>query len=87
MDPKDNVLSRLRVALQVSGDDNTRKAAVAARLNSAPDGVIPARGQLAPQQQVDRVAEIEGLHKKITKYVIDTPALLEGIMQASQEPS
>jgi L-lactate dehydrogenase complex protein LldG len=47
------VLSRLRAALQVSGDDAVRKAAVAARLKSAPNGVIPARGQLPAKAQVE----------------------------------
>lgn len=53
MDAKSNVLSRLRSALQVSGDDRARKAAVAERLKSAPNGVIPARGQLPAKAQVD----------------------------------
>ena len=52
-DAKANVLSRLRTALQVTGEDSARKAAVAARLKSAPNGVIPARGQLAPKAQVE----------------------------------
>ncbi len=52
MSAKSNVLSRLRSALQVSGDDATRKASVAARLKSAPNGIIPARGQLEPKSQV-----------------------------------
>ena len=53
MDAKSNVLSRLRSALQVSGDDSARKAAVAARLKSAPNGVIPARAQLPAKGQIE----------------------------------
>jgi L-lactate dehydrogenase complex protein LldG len=53
MSAKSELLSRLRTALQVSGDDKARKAAVSARLKSAPNGVIPARGQLAPKAQVE----------------------------------
>jgi L-lactate dehydrogenase complex protein LldG len=53
MSARANVLSRLRAALQVPTDDSARKAAVAARLKSAPNGVIPARGQLEPKRQVD----------------------------------
>ena len=52
MTAKSAVLSRLRSALQVSGDDTVRKTTVAARLKSAPNGVIPARGQLAAKDQV-----------------------------------
>jgi L-lactate dehydrogenase complex protein LldG len=52
MNSKANVLSRLRTALQVPADDSARKAAVTARLKSAPNGVIPARGQLPAKDQV-----------------------------------
>ena len=52
MNSRDSVLFRLRSALQVSGDDAARKSAVAARLKSAPNGVIPARGQLPAKDQV-----------------------------------
>lgn len=53
MDAKSNVLSRLRSALHVPADDSARKAAVAARLKSAPNGVIPARAQLPPKGQIE----------------------------------
>lgn len=53
MDAKSNVLSRLRTALQAPADDSSRKAAVAARLKSAPNGVIPLRGQLPAKAQVE----------------------------------
>ena len=47
------VLTRLRAALLVPSDDATRTTAVAARLKSAPNGVIPARAQLPAKAQVD----------------------------------
>jgi L-lactate dehydrogenase complex protein LldG len=53
LDAKTGIFSRLRTSLQVSGDDKVRKAAVAARLKSAPNGIIPARAQLPQKQQVD----------------------------------
>ena len=90
MDSKDNVLSRLRTALQVSGDDNTRKAAVAARLKSAPDGVIPARGQLAPQQQVDLfVAMAEKYSATVTrlKSAGDVPAAVSEYLRSRNLPA
>jgi L-lactate dehydrogenase complex protein LldG len=52
MNSKANVLSRLRTALQAPAEDSARKAAVASRLESAPNGVIPARGQLPAKDQV-----------------------------------
>ncbi len=68
MNPKDAILSRLRSALQVSGDDKERISAVAARLKSAPKGVIPARGQLAPKQQLELfVATAEKYSATVTR--------------------
>jgi L-lactate dehydrogenase complex protein LldG len=53
MTAKSAILARLRTAVQVTGDDSVRKAAVIARLKSAPNGVIPARGQLPAKAQVE----------------------------------
>jgi L-lactate dehydrogenase complex protein LldG len=53
MTPRAALLSRLRTALQTPADDSARKAAIAARLDSAPSGVIPARAQLPHKAQVD----------------------------------
>ncbi len=83
MDAKSNVLSRLREALQVSGDDKARKAAVAARLKSAPVGIIPARGQLPDKRRIalflDRVSRVnvtvakvkslDGVPKAVSTYL------------------
>lgn len=60
MSPKSALLSRLRSALQVATDDTARKAAVAVRLNSAPDGVIPARGQLPQKDKVELFLNMAG---------------------------
>ncbi len=69
MDAKSAVLARLRDALQVSGDDKARKAAVAARLKSAPVGIIPARGQLPDKERIalflDRVSRVNVTVKKV----------------------
>lgn len=53
MTTKSAVLTRLRAALLVPADDTARKATVAARLKSAPNGVIPARAQLPAKAQVE----------------------------------
>jgi L-lactate dehydrogenase complex protein LldG len=79
------VLSRLRAALQVSGDDAVRKAAVAARLKSAPNGVIPARGQLAPKPQVELfIAMAEKSSATVTrlKSAKDIPAAVTDYLRA-----
>ena len=52
MSARDAVLGRVRRALGVSGADPARRAAVADRLARAPRGVIPARGQLPPDEQL-----------------------------------
>ena len=83
MDGKSAVLARLREALQVTGDDKARKVAVAARLKSAPVGVIPARGQLPDKERIalflDRVASVnvtvtkvkslDGVPKAVSEYL------------------
>ncbi len=46
MSAREQILGKLRRSLGVSGHDIERRAAVADRLARAPQGVIPARGQL-----------------------------------------
>jgi L-lactate dehydrogenase complex protein LldG len=60
MSARDAVLGKIRRSLGVSGHDPGRRAIVIGRLDGAPKGVIPKRGQLAPAEQVDlfcRMAE------------------------------
>ena len=79
------LLSRLRTALQVTGDDATRKAAVAARLKSAPNGVIPARGQLPPKAQVELfIAMAEKYAATVTrlKSAKDVPAAVTDYLRS-----
>jgi L-lactate dehydrogenase complex protein LldG len=67
------ILSRLRASLQVPADDSARKSAVAARLKSAPTGVIPARGQLPAKDQVALFLNmIEKVSVTVTR--VSTPA-------------
>jgi L-lactate dehydrogenase complex protein LldG len=49
---RDTVLGKIRRSLGVEGTETERRAAVAERLRDAPRGVIPARGQLAPDAKV-----------------------------------
>lgn len=51
MSGRDAIFGKVRGALKAQGDDAARAAAVAERLELAPTGVIPARGQLgAPER-------------------------------------
>ncbi len=50
---RDAVLSRIRTSLAVTGKEPARAEAVAARMVSAPKGVVPTRGQLPAREQVD----------------------------------
>src|SRR5437763_11520928 len=50
--PRDDILANIRRSLGVTGAEATRRANVATRLENAPRGVIPARGQLEPAARV-----------------------------------
>jgi L-lactate dehydrogenase complex protein LldG len=85
MNGRDAILARLRTALQVTGDDKARKAAVASRLKTAPNGVIPARGQLAPKAQVELfIAMAEKYAATVTrlKSAKDVPAAVTDYLRA-----
>lgn len=59
MTARDAILARIRKGAK-AGDDKARRAAVDQRLQAAPSGVIPARGQLPERERVDlfcRMAE------------------------------
>ncbi|MGL4488894.1 MAG: LutC/YkgG family protein [Rhizobiaceae bacterium] len=90
MTAKANVLSRLRSALQVSGDDTARKAAVAARLKSAPNGIIPARGQLEPKKQAELfIAMAEKFAATVVrvKSTKDVPAAVSDYLRSKNLPA
>ena len=53
MTARDLVFATLRRSLGVTGAEAPRRDAVAARLAGHPRGVVPARGQLPPQQRLD----------------------------------
>jgi L-lactate dehydrogenase complex protein LldG len=50
---RDDVLSNIRRSLAVRGDERTRRQIVAERLDRAPKGVIPARGQVSGEDLVE----------------------------------
>ena len=50
--PREDILANIRRSLGVNGSEAPRRANVAMRLQSAPVGIIPARGQLASAERV-----------------------------------
>src|SRR5882724_6931879 len=58
MTPRDTLFASIRQSLGVTGQEPARRAAVAERLKNHPRGVIPARGQLPPQQRVKLFAQM-----------------------------
>lgn len=52
MSGREAILSRMRTALRAGADDAARARAVQQRLESAPRGVIPARGQIPEEDRV-----------------------------------
>jgi L-lactate dehydrogenase complex protein LldG len=49
---RDDILANIRRSLGVTGSEAPRRANVTTRLQNAPTGVVPARGQLAPAARV-----------------------------------
>jgi L-lactate dehydrogenase complex protein LldG len=90
MTARANILSRLRTALQAPADDAARKAAVAARLKSAPNGVIPERAKLPQKQQVDL---FQSMAEKFAATVVrvkspkDVPAAVSDYLRSKNLPS
>jgi L-lactate dehydrogenase complex protein LldG len=83
MSARDNILSKVRRSLAVSGDDAARRTAVATRLAEAKPGIIPARGRLPGEERLRlfrdyaekygattaRVATIEDLPREVSQYL------------------
>lgn len=83
MSARDNILSRVRRSLAVSGNEPARKAAVETRIAEAKPGLVPARGQLPEEERLKlfsyyaekygattaRVASIEDLPGEVSRYL------------------
>ena len=52
MNGKEAILHKIRSSLKVPSNDTVREASVAARLADHPAGIIPARGQLPPEERL-----------------------------------
>ena len=53
MTARDTILASIRRSLGVSGREAPRRKAVADRLREHPEGVVPARGKLAPKSRAE----------------------------------
>lgn len=53
MSARDTVLTKIRTAMRLPSDDSARRTTVAARLSQPPLGVIPKRGQLPKDGQLE----------------------------------
>lgn len=72
MSARDAILSRVRSQLtRQGGDETARTAAVATRLQSAPKGIIPARGQLP---DAERVTLFSAMAEKLSATIEHLPS-------------
>src|SRR5260370_1008553 len=60
MSARDTILASIRRSLGVSGREAPRRKAVADRLREHPDGLVPARGKLAPKGRAGLVRGLVG---------------------------
>ena len=89
MTARDTLFASIRQSLGVSGDEPARRAAVAERLKQHPRGVIPARGQLAPQERVKLFAEmVEAAagSAEVLPSTADVPAAVAALLRRHNLP-
>lgn len=70
MDSRTAILQKIRASRTVAGDDATRRATIAARMESPPTGIIPARGQLDAEGRIalflDMISRAGATHERLT---------------------
>ena len=90
MSARDEILANVRRSLHVGGEEAPRRAAVAARLGQPPRGVIPARGQGEPAQQIETF-KAEALRAAATLSQVasaaDIPAEIARYLRESNLPA
>ncbi len=83
MSGRDSILAKVRKSLATPSDDSERRNVVAARISSAPLGIVPQRGQLPDKERVDlfcamaekysatttRIASVKDLPKEVSNYL------------------
>jgi L-lactate dehydrogenase complex protein LldG len=87
---RDTILASIRRALGVSGQETPRRAAVAERLARHPVGIVPARGQRAPQERLDLFRAMVELAAGTVEEIAradDVPASISAFLRAHNLPS
>ncbi len=89
MTARDTILASIRRSLGVDGREAPRRRAVADRLRDHPPGVIPSRGQLAPEARLDlfrsMVEAAAGSVGQIPRQA-DVPAAVSAFLRAHNLP-
>ncbi len=89
MTARDLIFATLRRSLGVTGTEAPRRAAVAARLAGHPRGVVPARGQLPPQERLGLFARMLEAASATTERVpaaTDIPAAVAAFLRGHNLP-
>ncbi len=89
MSARELIFATLRRSLGVSGTEAPRRAAVAARLAGHPRGVVPARGQLPPQERLDlfaRMVEAAAGTTERAATAADVPAAVAAFLRGVNLP-
>jgi len=89
MSARDTLFASIRASLGVTGEEPARGAAVAERIANHPRGVIPARGQLSPQERVRLFAQmVEAANgsAEILPCAADVPAAVAAFLRAHNLP-
>jgi len=89
MTARATLLASIRRSLGVTGDEPARRAAVAARIEQHPRGVIPARGQLAAAERVQLFAQMveaaNGSAERLA-HAADVPAAVAALLRRHNLP-
>jgi L-lactate dehydrogenase complex protein LldG len=89
MTARELMFATIRRSLGVTGTEAPRRAAVAARLAGHPRGVVPARGQLPPQERLDLFARMVEAASGTTERVAsgaDIPAAVATFLRGHNLP-
>ncbi len=87
---RERILAKVRASLGRKGDETARRAAVTDRLQRAPKGLIPARGQLPQEAKVDlfcKMAEAVQASVVRVKAYEDIPAAVTDYLKQKNLPA
>jgi L-lactate dehydrogenase complex protein LldG len=89
MTARSTLFASIRASLGVTGTEPARRAAVAERIENHPRGVIPARGQLPPQERTKLFAQmVEAANgsAEILSSADDVPAAIAALLRSANLP-